>query len=171
MNFFLKALFIFIVGLFFVFNFSLSQHSQHEVNVSVNVLSVEDQIPPSPIKNFKAKPGNKKILLSWENPKDADFSYVQIERGEKEFIRFPGQGFLIYKDKGNSYLDKNLINGKRYYYTAWAYDKQGNFSSPSFVSAVPSVFPYLILTIILLGAVFSILLVKYFYLKKIKKRD
>ncbi len=100
-------------------------------------LSLLDKIPPANISAFRAEGRDKEIFLSWINPPDPDFTKVRIERREDTFPLNPGEGFLVYEGKETSCLDKNLINGKRYYYTAWAYDEVGNFSSGTLASAVP----------------------------------
>ena len=47
------------------------------------------------------------------------------------------EGIFIYKGDGNSFIDQGLRNGLTYYYTAFSYDKAGNYSSGALVSAVP----------------------------------
>ncbi len=100
-------------------------------------LKLPDKISPANVRNFKAEARGREIFLSWLNPDDSDFTEVRIERSEKKYILNPGEGFLIYRGKDESYLDKNLVNEKRYYYTIWAVDEAGNFSSGALVSAVP----------------------------------
>ncbi|MBU1663339.1 hypothetical protein KJ627_03855 [Patescibacteria group bacterium] len=97
----------------------------------------KDIISPANVSFFIAKPGNEEIVLSWLNPENLDFAFVQIERKQDFFSLTPGQGFLIYKGKDQFFLDKNLINGKTYYYTIWAYDTAGNFSSGAIAFAIP----------------------------------
>ena len=109
-------------------------------------LSLPDNIPPANVRNFKAEGRDKEILLSWLNPDDSDFVGVRIERSEDGFPLNPGEGFLVYRGDYNpltpfikgEFLDENLINGKRYYYTIWAYDEAGNFSSGALASAIPT---------------------------------
>jgi len=96
-----------------------------------------DIIPPANVSDFKAVPDDKQITLTWQNPPDLDFKAVRIIRNEKFYPSDPWDGISIYDDKGTSFVDTNLTNGIRYYYTAFAYDKFGNYSSGAIVSEVP----------------------------------
>jgi len=100
-------------------------------------LALPDVAPPANVSNFRAFPEDKKIILKWENPDDKDFKGVRIVRNDKFYPLDPENGIIIYEGKGNSFVDENLENGKRYFYGAFAYDKSGNFSSGAVVSAVP----------------------------------
>lgn len=106
-------------------------------NLYFSTLALPDKIPPTNVNKFQAKASDKEIFLSWLNPDDADFAYTRIERSIKNFPINPGDGELVYKDKEMLFWDKNLINNTQYYYTAWAYDKAGNFSSGALASATP----------------------------------
>ena len=97
-----------------------------------------DIIPPANVINFEAIPDDSQITLKWQNPPDADFKGVKIMRSEEFYPFDPWQGTLIYNDKGTSFLDTNLANGQRYYYTAFAYDQAGNYASGATASTVPS---------------------------------
>jgi len=87
--------------------------------------------------NFEAIAGDSQITLSWQNPPDPDFKAVKIMRSEKFYPSDPSDGISVYDGKGTSFLDKGLKNGVRYYYTAFTYDKIGNYSSGAITSAVP----------------------------------
>lgn len=104
-------------------------------------LSLIDIFPPANISNFEAIAGDSQITLKWQNPADPDFKAVRIMRSEDFYPQDPEQGKLVYDGKETSFIDTGLINGKRYYYTAFAYDFSGNFSSGAIVSAVPRVKP------------------------------
>lgn len=100
-------------------------------------LPLPDKTPPANIKNFQAIAGDKMITLKWQNPPDEDFKEVKIFRSEIFYPKTPAEGKLVYQGAGTYFEDKGLINGKRYYYTAFAYDKAGNYSSGAIASAVP----------------------------------
>jgi len=100
-------------------------------------LSLPDTISPSNVSDFEAIPGNQQITLQWINPADTDFKIVRIVRSEEFYPQNPWEGKLIFEGSTTSFVDANLTNGKRYYYTAFSYDYAGNFSSGAVVSAVP----------------------------------
>lgn len=100
-------------------------------------LAPPDITPPANVINFKVIPGDKQITLTWQNPPDLDFKGVKIMRSEDFYPMSPWEGVVIYNDKGTSVIDTGLTNGIRYYYTAFAYDKTGNYASGAIASAVP----------------------------------
>jgi hypothetical protein len=62
---------------------------------------------------------------------------VKIMRSTDFYPSDPWSGVPVYNQKGTSFIDTNLINGVRYYYTAFSYDKSGNYSSGAITSNVP----------------------------------
>lgn len=100
-------------------------------------LAPPDITPPANVSNFEAISGDSQITLSWQNPPDPDFKAVKIMRSAKFYPASPEEGILIYDGKGVSFVDTSLVNGMRYYYTAFAYDKIGNYASGAIVSAIP----------------------------------
>ncbi len=104
-----------------------------------STLSPPDLVPPANVSNFEADPRDKKIILSWQNPPDSDFEGVRIMRGEHFFPSGPLDGDLAYEGDGVYFIDSGLENGTRYYYTAFAFDKNRNYSSGAGAVAVPGV--------------------------------
>ncbi len=102
-----------------------------------STLTPPDFTPPANVSNFLAEAGDKQIALSWENPSDADFKGVRIVRSTDFYPKDPWNGVVVYDGAGDSFLDEDLQNGVRYYYTAFAYDRAGNYSSGAIVSGVP----------------------------------
>lgn len=98
---------------------------------------VSDTIPPANINLFEAEAEDSQAYLKWQNPKDEDFAGVRIIKSDQFFLPNPWEGDEVYSGSGENFLDQNLQNGKRYYYSAFTYDKSGNFSSGAIVSAVP----------------------------------
>ncbi|MBU4332655.1 fibronectin type III domain-containing protein [Patescibacteria group bacterium] len=113
-----------------------------------------DFTPPADVLDFIATPGNAFIKLTWKNPPDSDFAGVRILRSEvfypeRECLTAEGHQVssgtlgvcdgvvLVYDGKAEEHNDLGLTNGTRYYYTAYAYDFTGNFSSGAIASAVP----------------------------------
>ena len=109
--------------------------------ISVGILSILLLYLPSlgaeeKITNFRAKGGDKRIVLSWTNPEDSGFAGTKVIRKEGSYPQNIKDGIQVYEGKNTSYTDTNLTWGIYYYYTAFAYDKEGNFSTPSQGSAV-----------------------------------
>gem|GEM_PF-3385055 len=96
-----------------------------------------DTTSPTNVANFEAIPGDSQITLTWQNPPESDFEAVKILRSTKFYPASPEEGILIYDGKGISFIDTGLINGIRYYYTAFTYDKIGNYASGAIISAIP----------------------------------
>ena len=92
---------------------------------------------PLNVENFVASPDDREIELTWKNPLDTDFAGVKIMRSEEFYPTGSSEGFVIYEGSAESFLDTGLENGTRYYYTAFAYDTDSNFSSGAIASAIP----------------------------------
>jgi hypothetical protein len=89
------------------------------------------------IENFTAAGANGQIQLNWSNPMDTDFTGVRITRSEQFYPADPFDGQLIYMGGAEEFLDAGLQNGQGYYYTAFAYDQFGSFSSGAAAFGVP----------------------------------
>ncbi len=118
-----------------------SKNEAETTDQQFTTLSPPDITPPANVSNFTAIPGDRQITLTWENPPDLDFKAVKIMRSEKFYPSDPWEGVPVYNDKGTSFIDKDLTNGVRYYYTAFAYDRAGNYASGAIVSAIPQAVP------------------------------
>lgn len=103
----------------------------------LTTLTPPDITPPANVSNFEAIAGDGQVELKWKNPPDLDFKAVKIMRSTDFYPSDPLAGTLIYNGNGKSFLDTGLTNRVRYYYTAFAYDKTGNYSSGAIVSGVP----------------------------------
>jgi len=101
-------------------------------------LPIFDKSAPLNVNDLIAVPGDKKIELSWKNPSDIDFNGVRIIRSDRFYPNSIDDGEIIYEGRGSYFEDTGLINGKRYYYSVFAYDKSRNYSSGAIASAVPN---------------------------------
>ena len=95
-----------------------------------------DVTPPANPTNVTATPSPSKITVEWTNPKDPDFDYVRIVRSTEQYISNPYLGKLVYEGSGQYFYDLDVESGNRYFYTLFARDKSGNFSSGSMASAL-----------------------------------
>ena len=114
-----------------------NRNESETIDQMFTTLSPPDITPPANVSNFEAIPSDSQTTLKWQNPPDPDFKAVKIMRSEKFYPKDPWEGEMIYDGKGTSFVDTGLTNGVRYYYTAFAYDYAGNYSSGAIVSAIP----------------------------------
>jgi hypothetical protein len=85
-----------------------------------------------------AAAGSGQAVLTWTNPADADFQGVMIRRSTGSAPSATTDGALVYNANGTTFPDMGLIDGTRYYYTAFAYDTVPNYSSGVSDDVVPS---------------------------------
>lgn len=111
--------------------------NKSETKSKFESLPLPDTMPPVNVSDFKATGEDAKINLSWQNPEDADFQSVKLFRSESFFPKNPEEGKLIYEGRKTSFADMPLENDKKYYYTIFAFDFSGNFSSGAAASAMP----------------------------------
>lgn len=106
-------------------------------NLNFFTLGIKDIVPPANVSGLKAKAGDSKIELMWQNPADIDFENVIIARSGTFYPKNAGEGVVVYSGGGESFTDTDLLNGTRYYYSVFASDSGGNISSGAVVSATP----------------------------------
>ena len=82
------------------------------------------------------------ISLSWDNPADADFSGVRVQRSDTAYPQSPLQGDTVYNGTAKSFSDTGLRGGATYYYAAFSYDAAGNFASAATLSATAVYNPF-----------------------------
>ncbi|NLH51188.1 MAG: prepilin-type N-terminal cleavage/methylation domain-containing protein [Myxococcales bacterium] len=99
--------------------------------------------PPAVPTPFQAIGRDRAVDFIWTNPADRDFAGVlvrystinypaNINDGE-ELDAFGGTAGAVMRQ-----TQSNLINGTRYYYSAFAYDRCGNYAERVTASAIPS---------------------------------
>ncbi len=91
--------------------------------------NINDTIPPSDVSGLTVSSGDKKAVISWENPSDSDFKEVIIVRNEDNVPNNMSDGLNIYRGDLESYTDNGLTNGKNYYYKIFACDQTDNCSA------------------------------------------
>jgi hypothetical protein len=122
---------------FKVFCRDTAKNSSETGDYQFSTLAPPDTEPPANVSNFEVISGDGQVELKWKNPSDSDFKGARILRSEKFFPLDPWNGALVYEGDGESVFDTGLTNNVRYYYTAFTYDRAGNFSSGAIVSAIP----------------------------------
>ncbi|NVN97198.1 carboxypeptidase regulatory-like domain-containing protein [Candidatus Nomurabacteria bacterium] len=105
-------------------------------NQTFTTLTPIDKIAPSNVTNARISSTISGIVLSWTNPEDKDFAYVRVVRSTDGYITDPFGGKLVYEGSGQYLRDANVEVGVRYYYTIFARDTSGNFSSGYPISIV-----------------------------------
>jgi uncharacterized repeat protein (TIGR02543 family) len=82
---------------------------------------LQDVIPPGDISNLEIITGDSEVTLSWANPSDNDFHYVEIWYGENDNLQlFNGE----VESEGT--LISSLNNGKTYSFLIKSFDTNGN---------------------------------------------
>jgi uncharacterized protein YodC (DUF2158 family) len=98
-----------------------------------------DTTPPAPVTGLVATAGSARVDLTWTNP-PADFEATRILRSTQGFATGPeaaaGQT-MVYEGAGEGHASTGLVNGTRYFFTAFARDAAGNWSVASTVQSVP----------------------------------
>jgi chitodextrinase len=89
---------------------------------------------PNPT-DFKAQARQADIALSWTNPKDPDFEEVRLLRSTVFFPANPSDGQVIYEGDLEGIIDSDVNVGVTYYYSIFARDRNGLYSSGSVARA------------------------------------
>ena len=106
-------------------------------SVNSNVVSIIPGIPPGGVSNIIAYSKYQAVYISWSNPTDNDLSAVRIVRRTDRYPKSVSDGVTVYWKNGTYCLDTGLKNGQRYYYSAFAEDTAGLYSSYAGVNACP----------------------------------
>ena len=105
-------------------------------NQVFRTLSLLDNTPPSNPTNVKGFSNALGITISWTNPKETDFDYIRVMRNTDRYYSSPFVGYLVYEGNGTYFTDSKVVEGVRYYYTLFARDRAGNYSSGALISIV-----------------------------------
>lgn len=88
----------------------------------------EIRIIPS-IYNLISTSTDDEIILNWSNPESEDFYGVKIVRSPFFFPADPSEGKVVYDGRGTYFRDSDVSFDQRYYYSAFSYNKDLEFSS------------------------------------------
>lgn len=101
--------------------------------------TLPDTTPPANVTNFQATPTPARtIMLTWTNPTDPDFAGVVIRRSFDNYPTSPTDGELVFDGLAESFEDTRFTPAdynRPVYYTIFAYDLVGNFSSGAVAQA------------------------------------
>lgn len=103
-------------------------------NQKFTTKSLPDTTPPQNVTNLDAVGNDKTIDLTWNNPK-IDFDEVRIVRSDKFYPKDLVDGKIIYEGREEKFVDTDVVYGKMYYYTLFAKDFSGNYSSGAVAKA------------------------------------
>jgi len=103
-----------------------------------------DTTPPGPVTSFVATAGENRIELSWHNPSDPDYIATMVRYSTTGYPTGPFNGNLAClrtasPGSNDAFTLYPLTPGVRYYFTAYAQDSAGNWSTGVTSTAVPVV--------------------------------
>jgi hypothetical protein len=108
------------------------------VTASATPIGARDTTPPACPSNFGATSGDREVLLHWDNPADADFAGVRIQRGPSESCPVnEREGSTIYEGQSDNWVDATVTNEVTYCYSIFSFDNSLNFCSGVSAEARP----------------------------------
>ncbi len=122
--------------------YGLSSDSANGPKLQIYLSAGEGKSPNSPAINASA-PGDEQVALACTlNNPTGDTSHsiatgYRILRKNGVTPADPEDGILIFDGISSAITDSNLENGQIYYYAAFAYDADRNYSRKSYVQAIP----------------------------------
>lgn len=107
------------------------------------MISPADPTPPGPVTGLSAVAGEERVALSWRNPSDSDLHSVVIRESATGYPATPASGNLVTEqpaapDADQSFLILTLTPNVPHYFSVFAKDTSGNFSTPAQAQAVPT---------------------------------
>ena len=101
----------------------LGQSDQTQIRLSIEGEDI------NPVTNLIARGSDVKIGLAWNNPVSSSYDHTEIYRSTSTFPQKPTDGTKIYSGTADNIVDTGLDNNTLYYYSAFAFDRYGNFAS------------------------------------------
>jgi hypothetical protein len=95
---------------------------------------------PANVQNLTAYLEGGRVLLSWKNPEEPSFAGVRVMRSHLFFPQSRSDGFVVFDGKRESTTDISAFaRTHTEYYTVFAYDGSGNYSSGAIVAVQKNV--------------------------------
>lgn len=107
----------------------------------VTAVYTKDILPPGPVSGFTVTQVSPSLstTLSWTNPFDSDFAGVTIRRQTTGPAALPTDGTGVYSGTNQTFTDIGLANKMSYFYTIFAFDEAGNYSTATTKIAAPNI--------------------------------
>jgi hypothetical protein len=107
-------------------------------NIVVRTNDAPDTAPPANPSGFRAtRDSEGKVALVWNNPNDSDFDSVRLLRSTKNVPADLVDGKVVYEGAGENAIDQADAR-LHYYYTIFARDAEGNYSSGAIAEISPA---------------------------------
>ena len=106
-----------------------------------------DKVPPGAVGGFTATPGDRRTVLRWTNPADADYEHTLVRYSTYTYPATPLNGNPVDNGAGgvfpgtaaqaDSFVHTGLANNVTYYYAAFAADEVPNYAQPATAASTP----------------------------------
>lgn len=105
-------------------------------NQIFRTLLLPDTTPPGNPTDVVAESVPSGITVTWKNPLDLDFDYVQVMKNDDRFYGSLTIGELVYEVRGTYFTDSSVVINNKYFYSLFSRDRTGNYSSGSLVDII-----------------------------------
>ena len=93
-----------------------------------------DTTAPAVVNSPLVTPLARRLILSWQNPADADFSHIRLYRNVSGAAHVEGDLYAV-RVEGTTYTDTNVQAGVSYGYASKSVDRSGNPSGFRYMGA------------------------------------